>query len=311
MTNDAINGGFIEGPVMIDDADASDVAGGGPAGGFAKRTASRRNLLRAGGLMAAVGAVGVANWATRSAVSPVAAQAAGTKKIVWSKNAHRVYLVDGSGAIARAMPCLGNDWKTPNGSYSIWSYSRAISYVDGRKVYLPDFAPFYRRPGQTWNIGFHAIPVWADDPNSGEQIHDDSLLGGSTQTGGCIRLSSVDASYLHSWAPVGTTVVVQDEAYNASSSTSSSSSASGSTGTIAPSFPTGLRPNRSTPSAIPLQRQLKKAGFMPSSVAENANYGPATQKAVAAFHNRNTQFRTSSYDIAIGPEGWAFLFTHY
>jgi murein DD-endopeptidase MepM/ murein hydrolase activator NlpD len=66
-------------------------------------------------------------------------------------------------------------------------------------------------------------------------------------------------------------------------------------------------PNHSSPSAIPLQQQLKKKGYMPASVVENANYGPLTQKAVAAFHRANPQFADRSYDPVIGPLGWAFL----
>ena len=80
-----------------------------------------------------------------------------------------------------------------------------------------------------------------------------------------------------------------------------------------PAFPQGLGPGKNKPSAIPLQRQLKKAGFMPNSVVENANYGPATQAAVAKFHNRNPGFRSpgKTYDPAIGPKGWKFLFTNW
>lgn len=77
-----------------------------------------------------------------------------------------------------------------------------------------------------------------------------------------------------------------------------------------PPFPLGIAPNRKSPSAVLLQRQLKKAGFMPKTVKEDPNYGPETQAAVARFHNRYTQFRNSKVtrDIAIGPKGWKFLF---
>jgi hypothetical protein len=80
-----------------------------------------------------------------------------------------------------------------------------------------------------------------------------------------------------------------------------------------PPFPTGLTPNRSSPSAAPLQRQLKKAGFLAKTVPESPNYGPATQQAVAAFHNRHTQFRSANqtHDPSIGPKGWAFLFSNF
>jgi murein DD-endopeptidase MepM/ murein hydrolase activator NlpD len=66
-------------------------------------------------------------------------------------------------------------------------------------------------------------------------------------------------------------------------------------------------PNHNSPSAIPLQKVLKAKGYMDKSVVENANYGPKTQAAVAAFHKANPQFSTASYDVEIGPKGWAFL----
>ena len=176
---------------------------------LASRPVSRRSLLRCGGLL---GAAGVATWVTGGGLLPLAADAAEGRVIVWSKDAVRVYLVAG-GRTVRTMACIQNGWKTPNGTYRVWSYSRAVSYHQGRQVYLPDFAPFYRRPGAAWNIGFHAIPVWAHGPDAGQQIHEDALLGTELETGGCVRLSATDAAFLHGWAPVGTTVVVQSGAY--------------------------------------------------------------------------------------------------
>ncbi|MFE7853757.1 GH25 family lysozyme [Streptomyces sp. NPDC057403] len=91
--------------------------------------------------------------------------------------------------------------------------------------------------------------------------------------------------------------------------TSSGGTSSGSTYTP-PAFPTGLAPNKAKPSAVTLQRALKRAGYMPSSVKESPNYGPATQAAVAKFHNAHTQYRAkgTTHDVAIGPKGWAALF---
>ncbi|MGW3513813.1 LysM peptidoglycan-binding domain-containing protein, partial [Streptomyces sp. NPDC000994] len=78
-----------------------------------------------------------------------------------------------------------------------------------------------------------------------------------------------------------------------------------------PKFPAGLTPNRATPSARTLQRALKAAGFLAKTVAEADNYGPQTQTAVGKFHNAHPQYRSQgvSYDPAIGPKGWAALFT--
>lgn len=68
-------------------------------------------------------------------------------------------------------------------------------------------------------------------------------------------------------------------------------------------------PDSKSPSAVPLQKELKRGGYLADSVKENANYGPLTQAAVAKFHNAHTEFRSTgvSHDVRIGPKGWAFL----
>jgi len=79
-----------------------------------------------------------------------------------------------------------------------------------------------------------------------------------------------------------------------------------------PRFPKGIGPGKSKPSAVALQRALKKAGYMPKSVRENANYGPQTQAAVVRFHNssygKKYKARGVRNDPRIGPKGWAALF---
>lgn len=77
-----------------------------------------------------------------------------------------------------------------------------------------------------------------------------------------------------------------------------------------PAFPKGLAPGRAKPSAVTLQRALKKAGHMAKNVPESPNYGPKTQAGVIAFHNAHPQYRAAgkSKDPAIGPRGWAALF---
>lgn len=67
--------------------------------------------------------------------------------------------------------------------------------------------------------------------------------------------------------------------------------------------------NSQSPTAIYLQRELKRVGYLSAQVAEANNYGPRTQDAVAAFHNANPQFRdgTNSRDVTINRAGWDFL----
>lgn len=76
---------------------------------------------------------------------------------------------------------------------------------------------------------------------------------------------------------------------------------------VPPAFPTGLAPNKSVPSAKPLQAALKAAGYMSKSIEAADNYGPQTQAAVAKFYNANPDIRVTTNDIAIGPLGWAEL----
>lgn len=78
-----------------------------------------------------------------------------------------------------------------------------------------------------------------------------------------------------------------------------------------PAFPKGLAPGRKSPSARPLQRALKAAGYMSKAIPEADSYGPATQAAVARFHQAHPAYRAAGlhYDPAIGPKGWAALHT--
>jgi hypothetical protein len=78
-----------------------------------------------------------------------------------------------------------------------------------------------------------------------------------------------------------------------------------------PPFPKGLKPGSASPSAKTLQRALKAAGFMNKSVPESDNYGPKTQEGVGLFHRKFPKYAAqgSTWDVAIGPKGWAALFT--
>ena len=78
---------------------------------------------------------------------------------------------------------------------------------------------------------------------------------------------------------------------------------------VPPPFPTGLAPDKSVPSAKPLQQALKDAEYMLETVVASDNYGPKTQDAVVKFHNDNPTFRAAGVtrDVKIGPKGWEHL----
>lgn len=73
-------------------------------------------------------------------------------------------------------------------------------------------------------------------------------------------------------------------------------------------FPKGLHPGGWTPSAKPLQRALKRTGWMDHRIPESDHYGPRTQAGVAGFNAKHGMNLTGvSRDPAIGPHGWALL----
>lgn len=79
-----------------------------------------------------------------------------------------------------------------------------------------------------------------------------------------------------------------------------------------PAFPAGLAPGKSRPSAKPLQKALRAARFLTIADKDLADtYGPRTQTAVGKFLAAHPQFRSKGkpHDVAIGPKGWAYLFT--
>ena len=79
---------------------------------------------------------------------------------------------------------------------------------------------------------------------------------------------------------------------------------------VAPAFPTGLKPNHSSPSAKSLQKALKATDWLAESVVLSDNYGSKTQAAVAGFNKKHGLNSPGvSYDPAIGPKGWKLLFT--
>lgn len=65
--------------------------------------------------------------------------------------------------------------------------------------------------------------------------------------------------------------------------------------------------NSTSPSARPLQAELKRTGFLDPSVEPADNYGPMTQAAVAKFHMKYTEFADGPDDVQINATGWEFL----
>ncbi|MFJ1932612.1 N-acetylmuramoyl-L-alanine amidase [Kitasatospora sp. NPDC088160] len=71
----------------------------------------------------------------------------------------------------------------------------------------------------------------------------------------------------------------------------------------------GVKPGVRHPQVRELQELLLKAGYGPIPGAVTDYYGPATQNAVARFHDRHQDLKSRgvSKDYAIGARGWALL----
>lgn len=132
------------------------------------------------------------------------AQTGSGKRVVYSEQRQRVWLVDRGNKVVRTYLVSGGtdeDLLDP-GRYEVYSTSRhAVSYnLKETMDFMVRFAA-----GNSSAIGFHDIP---QHPN-GTPAQSRSELG-TPQSSGCIRQWLADAKALWKFAPVGTTVVVAD-----------------------------------------------------------------------------------------------------
>lgn len=127
-------------------------------------------------------------------------------RIVWSKAANHVWIVNAANIVVRHYPITDLDWKTPVGTYRILRKSRrAYASSSHGNLTLNYFLPFYRRCPKCSLIGFHEIPRTA----RGDLIEPISGLGTELfASQGCIRQSPADARYLYEYAKPGLLVVV-------------------------------------------------------------------------------------------------------
>jgi len=122
------------------------------------------------------------------------------RRVVFSRSAQRVWLVDRSNAVASTYLVSGSVTNNLGpGSYSVYSRSRWAVGVDDSGV-MQYFVRFAH--GQHAAIGFHSIPT-----KLGKPLQKISQLG-SPQSHGCIRQNMPDAIALWNFAPDGTKVVV-------------------------------------------------------------------------------------------------------
>jgi hypothetical protein len=138
--------------------------------------------------------------APRPSAPPVPANSGTGRRIVYANSAHRVWLVEADGRVARTYLVSGRANTPRPGTYSVFSKSpTAWAGYDG--ITMKHMVRFAR--GTNLAIGFHAIPRdrW------GRPLQTEAQLG-TYRSSGCVRQADRDAEFLYGWAPVGTRVVV-------------------------------------------------------------------------------------------------------
>jgi lipoprotein-anchoring transpeptidase ErfK/SrfK len=148
---------------------------------------------------------GTSTSADATRVNALPAPSGTGRRIVFSRSAQRVWLVDtrpsGSDKVQRTYPVSGSvTHNLQPGTYSVYSKSRWAVGIEDTGV-MQYFVRFTQGPTGA-AIGFHSIPTHNDVP-----LQTRAQLG-TPQSHGCIRQDLPDAIALWNFAPVGTKVVV-------------------------------------------------------------------------------------------------------
>jgi L,D-transpeptidase catalytic domain len=125
------------------------------------------------------------------------------RRVVYSKNQMRVWIVDASNVTVRTYRVSGRFGQPTPGTYSVFSRSTFTCNIDHPNICMRFMVRFAHGP-QGDNIGFHEIPK-----RDGVPIQSDAQLG-QALSGGCVRQSTDDAIFMWDFAGIGTKVVVTD-----------------------------------------------------------------------------------------------------
>ena len=125
------------------------------------------------------------------------------RRVVYSKNQMRVWIVDSNNVTVRTYRVSGRFGQPDPGSYQVFSRSAFTCNIDHPNICMRFMVRFAHGPLGD-NIGFHEIPN-----RDGVPIESDAQLG-QALSGGCVRQATADALYMWDFAAVGTTVVVTD-----------------------------------------------------------------------------------------------------
>lgn len=115
--------------------------------------------------------------------------------LLWIKAENATYIVK-NGKIIHAFTSTDNDEKTPVGDYKVIGKVARTSSASEASWKINYFVSFYRRPGQTAYIGFHAIP-----DRNGKYYQDLNSIGQpGYKSDGCVRLLPDEAKILYDFA---------------------------------------------------------------------------------------------------------------
>lgn len=123
------------------------------------------------------------------------------RRVVYSKNLQRVWMVEADGTIYNTHRVSGRMDQPQPGTYAVFSRSEYTCSNVHRDIcmrWMVRFAHSFRGD----NIGFHEIPR-----QNGVPLQTEEKLG-APLSGGCVRQSTDDAILMWNWAYVGTVVVV-------------------------------------------------------------------------------------------------------
>lgn len=132
---------------------------------------------------------------------PVPANSGTGRRVVYSKQKMRVWIIEADGTVVRSYRVSGRFAQPTQGTYSVFSRSAFTCHNGNAHVCMRYMVRFTRGPSGD-NIGFHEIPR-----RDGVPMQKDSQLG-QALSAGCVRQSTADAQFMWAWAYIGTKVVV-------------------------------------------------------------------------------------------------------
>jgi len=125
------------------------------------------------------------------------------RRVVYSKNRMRVWIVDASNVTVRTYRVSGRFGQPDPGTYHVFSRSTFTCNIDHPNICMRFMVRFAQGPLGD-NIGFHEIPK-----RDGVPVQSEAQLG-QALSGGCVRQATADAEFMWAFAGIGTTVVVTD-----------------------------------------------------------------------------------------------------